>query len=233
MSSPVVLGWSGGKDSALALDALQRHDAYEVVALFTTFTRGYERVSMHGVRRELIQLQAERLGIPLVESWIEQGADNNAYEAATLESLAQFREQGIEQIAFGDLFLEEIKEYRDRLIERAGMQTLYPIWGRPTDLLAWKFISDGFKAVTCCVDSKQIPPTFCGRQLDFTFLQTLPDSADPCGENGEFHTFVYDCPLMSHPIDVELGESRQDGQFHFTDLLPVSEKQMVTTGENS
>ena len=218
MKTPVVLAWSGGKDSALALSQLLAGDRYDVVALLTTFTRDYERVSMHGVRRELIVQQADSLNIPLTESWIEKGADNASYEAALSTTLKKFQTQGVQTIAFGDLYLEEIRTYRDNLTSRLGMESLYPIWGAETLALARKFIADGFKATTCCVDTKQIPEEFCGRQINTDFLNSLPDSADPCGENGEFHTFVHDCPLMSAPIKIELGEERRDGQFLFRDL---------------
>lgn len=230
MSIPVILAWSGGKDGALALSQLQLDDRYEVVSLLTTFTRDYERVSMHGVRRELILQQAERLGIPLAESWIDKGADNASYEAALAETLHEFQSQGVQTIAFGDLYLEDIRAYRDNLTTRIGMKSLYPIWGEQTSSLARKFIAGGFKATTCCVDTEQIPEEFCGRRLDSEFLNSLPESADPCGENGEFHTFVHDCPLMSSPIEIELGEERRDGQFLFRDLL-LAKQTATTSGE--
>ncbi len=227
MSIPVILAWSGGKDSALALSQLQLDDRYEIVSLLTTFTRDYERVSMHGVRRELIVQQAERLKIPLAESWINKGADNASYEAALSATLDGFKTPGVRTIAFGDLYLEDIRAYRENVTTRIGMNSLYPIWGMETLSLARKFIADGFIATTCCVDTKQIPEEFCGRRLDFDFLNSLPESADPCGENGEFHTFVHDCPLMSSPIEIEVGEMRRDGQFTFRDLLLA--KQTATT----
>ncbi len=218
MSIPVVLSWSGGKDCALALDRLLSEDRYEVVSLLTTFTREYERVSMHGVRRELILEQARAIGLPLSESWIEKGACNADYEAAMSASLEQFKLTGVETIAFGDLYVEEIRAYRDQLVHRVGMQSLYPIWGEETTALAERFVAGGFNAITCCVDTKQIPESFCGRELDSAFFETLPESADRCGENGEFHSFVYNCPQMSSPIEVCVGETQRDGQFVFSDL---------------
>ncbi len=219
MSTPIILAWSGGKDSALALSQLQADDRYEIVSLLTTFTHDYERVSMHGVRRDLIVQQAELLGIPLAESWINKGAGNASYEAALSTTLSKFQTQGVQTIAFGDLYLEDIRAYRDNLTTRLGMSSLYPVWGEETLSLALRFIADGFKATTCCVDTKQIPEEFCGRRLDSEFLNSLPESADPCGENGEFHTFVFDCPLMSSPIEIEVGDVHRDGQFIFRDLL--------------
>lgn len=231
MSEPIVLAWSGGKDSALALSALQANGHMKVVALMTTFTREFERVSMHGIQRDLIRQQAERFGLPLVESWIDQGANNASYEAATKETLSELRSQGIQTVAFGDLFLEEIRAYRDRLVQSLEMKTLYPIWGQDTLLLAHQFVSDGFRAMTCCVDSAQIPDTFCGRDFDTIFLQALPKTADPCGENGEFHTFVYDCPMMNSPIEIELGVEHRDGQFVFRELQSPVPYELTSSGE--
>mgnify|MGYP002628147027 CR=1 FL=1 len=231
MSEPIVLAWSGGKDSALALAALQADDQFEVVSLMTTFTREFERVSMHGIQRDLIISQANRLGLPLVESWIDRGANNAGYEAAMKETLSELQLQGIQTVAFGDLFLEEIRTYRDQLVQSLDMKTLYPIWGLDTLLLAHHFVSDGFQAMTCCVDSAQIPDSFCGREFDTTFLQTLPKTADPCGENGEFHTFVYDSPMMTTPIKIKLGAVHRDGQFVFRELQSPVPNELTSSGE--
>lgn len=218
MRVPVVLSWSGGKDSALALAALQNDDRYEVVALLTTFTRDFERVSMHGVRRELILEQARQLRLPLAESWIDHRAGNSAYEAAFSKSLDEFQQQGVQTVAFGDLFLEDIKAYRERLVTRIGMQSLYPLWGRETTQLAGEFVNQGFRAVTCCVDTGLLTEEFCGRRVDEDFLDSLPPGVDPCGENGEFHTFVFDSPAMKSSVPIELHETYRDGQFVFTEI---------------
>lgn len=218
MKEPIVLAWSGGKDSALALQALLASDQFEVVSLMTTFTREFERVSMHGVRRELIEQQAERLNLPLAKSWINPGAGNSEYEEAVSSCLDQFRIEGVQTVAFGDLFLHDIREYRDRLVKQIGMASHYPIWGQETNQLAHRFISDGFRAITCCVDSKQIPVSFCGKEYNHAFLDALPETADLCGENGEFHTFVYDGPLMDSPVDIDLGQEHVDGPFVFKEL---------------
>lgn len=231
MKEPIVLAWSGGKDSALALQSLQSGGHYEVVSLMTTFTREFERVSMHGIQRELISRQAERLGLPLAESWINRGADNTAYEAAVSECLLNFKSEGIQKIAFGDLFLTEIRDYRDRLVKQIGMDSHYPIWGQETSQLANRFIADGFRAVTCCVDSQQIPSSLCGKEYDIEFLEALPESADPCGENGEFHTFVYDSPLMAEPIEIEVGAEHRDGQFVFRELNSTAHSVLKSLGE--
>lgn len=218
MTIPVVLAWSGGKDSALALAELDRDDRYEVVALLTTLTRQRNRVTMHGVRRELIRQQAESLGMRLIESWIDAGADNAAYERSLSEALQPQRDSGVSTVAFGDLFLEEIREFRDAMFARCGMTTLYPLWGAETLMLAHQFILQGYEAVTCCIDSDRVPVAFCGQPFNTTFLQTLPSSVDPCGENGEFHTLVYNSPQMSWPIALQLGEKHREGRFYFQDL---------------
>ena len=222
--TPVVLSWSGGKDSALALDALQRNENYEVVALLTTFTRDFNRVSMHGIRRELIIAQADRLQLPLIESWITRGAGNDEYEAAMIATLEQIKGRGISTIAFGDLFLEDIKSYRDKLVSRVGMTPIYPIWGFDTTQLACDFVNRGFRAMTCCVDTQQLPAEFCGRIIDHEFLGQLPETVDPCGENGEFHSFVFDSPGMSFPIEIETAEIHRDGQFIFQEIMLAADK---------
>lgn len=213
-----MLCWSGGKDSVLALQALQTNDDYEVVGLLTTLTREYDRIAMHGVRRELLLAQAHSVGIPLSEVWISTGAGNDEYEAAMAEALTRFREQGIATVAFGDLFLQDIREYRERLVGRLDIEPVFPVWGRDTRELAAAFVADGFRARTCCVDTSALPASFCGRDLTNDFFRDLPSSVDPCGENGEFHTFVYDGPMFAEPLDVVTGEERRDAPFVFRDL---------------
>lgn len=219
MTIPVILGWSGGKDSALALHALLNDVRYEVVSLLTTLTRDFERISMHGVRRELLHRQAEVIGLPLEEVWIQQEAGNDEYEAAMLQAIGEFRERGITSMAFGDLFLEDIRAYREALLERLRMQCIFPIWGRDTAALSSEFVSDGFRARACCIDTRKLPDSFCGRDLTGDFFQDLPDDVDPCGENGEFHTFVYDSPDFQTPVEITTGSQRRDVPFLFCDLL--------------
>ena len=225
---PVILSWSGGKDSALALQRLRENREFEVVALLTTFTREFNRVSMHGVRRELIQLQTDVLGIPLFEVWIDHGAGNDEYEVATIETLQPLREDGVTTIAFGDLFLEEIRDYRLKLMNRVGLQSLFPIWGENTRELAHRFIRDGYRARLCCVDTRKVDQELCGGDFDQSLLAEVSDSIDPCGENGEFHTFVYDGPIFHHDIPITSGAERRDGPYAFRDLLKVPIPQEVS-----
>ena len=218
MTTPVVVGWSGGKDSALALHALLADSRYEVVALLTTLTHDFNRIAMHGVRRELLLQQAEALGLPLEEVWIHHGAGNDEYESAMLKSLARFRDQGVTTIAFGDLFLEDIRAYREQMIDQIEMTSLFPIWGRDSTELADEFVQRGFQARVCCIDTRVLPDSFCGRDLTAEFFQDLPDEVDPCGENGEFHTFVFDAPDFRQPIEIVSGEERRDDPFLFRDI---------------
>lgn len=219
MCTPVAVSWSGGKDSALVLDSLLRNANYEVVALLTTLTSEYQRVAMHGIRRELLVRQSQSAGLPLVESWISSGAANDEYERVMAERLSEFRDQGITSIAFGDLFLGDIRAFRERLVAQCGMTPIFPIWGRDTRVLAQQFVKDGFQALTCCVDTAVLHESFCGRELTDVFLHDLPDTVDPCGENGEFHTFVFDSPFFCDRIDVRVGSSRRHGQFVFRDIV--------------
>lgn len=215
----VVLSWSGGKDSALALAELRRAGTHEVMGLLTTVTREYDRISMHGVRRALLEAQARATGLPLTVVEISAGAPNGEYEARMAEALERFRGEGVRTIAFGDLFLEEIRRYREERLESVGMRAIFPLWGRDTAALAREFVERGFRAVLACVDSQQLDGAFAGREFDARLLAELPPSVDPCGENGEFHTFVHAGPVLSRPVPVRAGEViRRDGRFDFCDL---------------
>jgi uncharacterized protein (TIGR00290 family) len=215
----VVLSWSGGKDSALALSELRRAGTYEVVGLLTTVTREYDRVSIHGVRRTLLEAQAQATGLPLTVVEISAGAPNGEYEARMGEALERFREEGVRTVAFGDLFLEEIRRYREERLAPVGMKAVFPLWGRDTGELAREFVERGFRAVLACVDSQQLDGAFAGRVFDARLLAELPLSVDPCGENGEFHTFVHAGPILSRPITIRPGEIVcRDQRFHFCDL---------------
>lgn len=219
MTEPVVLSWSGGKDSALALRELQRSPLHRVVGLLTTLTAEHDRVSMHGVRRTLLVKQVASIGLPLHVMEIRAGAGNDAYERAMLEALEGFRSRGIRTIAFGDLFLDDVRAYREELVARAGMQAIFPIWGRETAPLAVDFIDSGFRAILTCVDTQAVEPELAGRWYDRDLLKELPPSADPCGENGEFHTFVTAGPGLSGEVEVLAGERvLRDGRFMFCDL---------------
>jgi uncharacterized protein (TIGR00290 family) len=220
---PVVLSWSGGKDSSLALAELRADPRYEVVALQTSITRGYDRVSIHGVRRALVEAQAAAAGLPLIEVTLEQQSSNDAYEAAFKESLARVRAQypEVQRVAFGDLFLTDVREYRERLVAAVGFSTLFPLWGRDTRALAQEFVAAGFRAHLVCVDTTQLSADFAGREFDAALIADLPSSVDPCGERGEFHTFVSEGPIFTEVVGVTRGESvLRDNRFMFCDLLP-------------
>lgn len=221
MKSQVVLSWSGGKDSALALDALSGDPEVEVVGLLTSVTRSYDRISVHGVRRAMLEAQVERLGLPLFEIPLDPSCTNEAYEAAFHAALEGMRRElpKVRYIAFGDLFLEEVRVYRERLLARSGFDPLFPIWGLDTGSLARRFIADGFAARLVCVDTTQLDGAFAGRLFDEQLLADLPVTADPCGERGEFHTFVSDGPPFSAPISYSVGETvLRDDRFMFCDI---------------
>jgi|SRR5215472_16990902 len=223
---PILFCWSSGKDSGMALHALLQQEQLRVTALLTTVTEGYERISMHGVRRELLRLQAESTGLPLHEVRIPPQCVNRIYEARMEQALRLHYERGVRRVAFGDIFLEDLRAYREENLARIGMTALFPIWKRDTRELIREFHSNRFRAVTVCIDPKVLAPGFAGRELDESFFRDLPPNADPCGENGEFHTFVFDGPIFRWPIPVRTGEIvRRDG-FVFCDLLPGAQGAM-------
>ena len=215
---PIALSWSGGKDSTLALERLRRDPAVEVTALVTTVTRDFDRVSMHGVRRELVRSQAAALGLQLVEVEIAAGAGNDAYEAAFAGALADLAADGVGTMAFGDLFLAEIRRYREGQLEAAGWDARFPLWGEDTAALARRFVASGYRAILVTVDPRQLDPEWVGRDLDGAALADLPAGVDPCGENGEFHTFVWDGPIFARPVPVVRGERVERDGFWFCDL---------------
>jgi uncharacterized protein (TIGR00290 family) len=218
----VLLTWSGGKDSAMALHELRSGGASEVLALLTTVTEQYDRVSMHGVRTALLERQAESLSLPLERIYIGKDASNDEYEARMREKLVYYQARGASSVAFGDLFLEDVRQYREENLSRVGMRGLFPLWGRDTAELARSFIDLGFKAVITCVDTNALDGAFVGRDFDGQFLSELPPSVDPCGENGEFHSFVYGGPLFRSEIRYKRGEIvLRDSRFCYCDLIPV------------
>jgi len=217
---PILFCWSGGKDSVLALHSLLRQDTVRVVALLTTVTEGYDRISMHGVRRELLHLQAESLRLPLREIFIPPQCVNPVYEARMEAALRHYLDQGIRRVAFGDIFLEDLRVYREKNLARLEMQALFPLWKRDTRELIREFHAFGFRAVTACIDPRVLDPGFAGRELDESFFAALPHGVDPCGENGEFHTFVFDGPIFARPVEFTAGEVVQRDSFVFCDLLP-------------
>ena len=222
--TPVALSWSGGKDSSLALLRLRASAEFEVTALLTSVTREYERVSIHGVRRSLVERQAALLGLPLIEVALEPRSSDVAYQRAFLDALETLAAShpAVQHIAFGDLYLRDVRDYRDRLLAETAYRGLYPLWERPTRELAESFIADGFLATLVCVDTTQLDASFAGRRFDRSLLDELPPSVDPCGENGEFHTFVHDGPIFAEPIGVATGEIvHRDERFTYCDLTAV------------
>ena len=214
----IALSWSGGKDSALALCAL-REQGLEPCALLATVTEGPDRISMHGVRRALLHRQAAAVGVPLVEVAIPPACTNELYEermAGALES-PPLREAG--EIAFGDLFLEEIRVYREERLSLVAKRAVFPLWGRDTAALAREFVERGFEGVVACVDPSALDASFAGRAYDAAFLEDLPPGVDPCGENGEFHTFVHAGPVLRDPVPVEVGAIVERDGFVFCDLV--------------
>src|SRR5215470_13882513 len=218
---PILFCWSGGKDSAMALHAVRSQPEMQVAALLTTVTEGYDRVSMHGVRRELLEGQAKSIGLPLLEVRIPPQCINPIYEARMEEALLTYKVQGISQVAFGDIFLEDLRAYREKNLARVQMTALFPIWKRETRELADHFLASGFRAIVVCVDPRKLGSGFAGRELDASFLNDLPAGVDPCGENGEFHTFVFDGPIFRTSIPFSIGEKVLRDRFYFCDLLPA------------
>ncbi len=217
----IIVAWSGGKDSASALLEITRQAKYEVVALLAVVTNPYERVSMHGVRKELLASQAKSLGYPLIEVSIPPVASLESYDTVMRTVLSEYRKKGIASVAFGDIFLEDVKRYRQRQLARVGMEAIFPLWRRETSMRASTFIADGFRSVVTCVDSHKLDKSFVGRLFDRRFLEDLPSAVDPCGENGEFHSFVYDGPLFRKSVSFRKGKKYlRDNRFYYCDLLP-------------
>jgi uncharacterized protein (TIGR00290 family) len=220
MKEKILVAWSGGKDSSMALYEIQKTDDFEIAALLTTVTAGYDRISMHGVRRTLLRQQAEALGLPLYQVFISIKASNEEYESKMKEALALYQEKGVQTVAFGDIFLEDLRAYRERHLSLVGMKGLFPVWKRDTNELVRTFIALGFKAIVVCVDTKVLDESFAGRMIDEAFLRDLPASVDPCGENGEFHSFVFDGPIFTRPVSFTVGEVVVRDSFCFCDLVP-------------
>ncbi len=218
----VILSWSGGKDSSMAAYHLLASQRYEIAGLMTTVTGGYDRISMHGVRSELLERQADSMGIALHKIIIPKDCSNDIYEAKMRETLGRFKAEGIVKIAFGDLFLEDLRRYRDERLALAGMTGVYPLWLRDTEELVRTFIGLGFKAVLSCVDTKALDASFAGREIDHALLRDLPESADPCGECGEYHSFVYAGPVFRKAIACKTGERVMRTQrFNYCEIMPA------------
>jgi uncharacterized protein (TIGR00290 family) len=214
----ILLSWSSGKDSAWSLHVLRRDREYEIAGLLTTFNEVANRVAMHAVRRELVERQASAAGLPLWHVPLPWPCSNEQYELLMAEVCARAVAAGIEGIAFGDLFLEDVRAYREKQMKDTGLQTIFPLWGLPTRDLANAMIASGVRAKLTCVDTQKLDASFVGREFDQNLLSALPDGVDPCGEKGEFHSFVYAGPMLSVDIPVSVGESVTRGQFVFADL---------------
>jgi uncharacterized protein (TIGR00290 family) len=217
----ILLSWSSGKDSALSLHVLRERRECEIAGLLTTFNEAADRVAMHAVRRELVERQAVAAGLPLWNIPLPWPCSNEQYESLMTETCARAVAAGIEGIAFGDLFLEDVRAYRERQMKNTGLQPVFPLWGQPTRDLAHAMIASGTRAKLTCVDTQKLDASFVGREFDESLLADLPDGIDPCGENGEFHSFVYAGPMLSVDIPVSLGESVVRDQFVFADLSPA------------
>jgi len=219
MKPRLWLSWSSGKDSAWALHVLRQQDAYEIAGLLTTINATAERVAMHAVRETLLEKQAEAAGLPLIKVPIPYPCPNEAYEAAMTKAMDRAKAEKIAVMAFGDLFLEDVRNYRLEKLAPTGIDSVFPIWGLDTKKLAREMVAGGLRAHVTCVDPKQLDPSFAGRTFDDAFLDDLPDSADPCGENGEFHSFAYAGPMFSAPTKITPGEIVERDGFVFADLM--------------
>jgi uncharacterized protein (TIGR00290 family) len=214
-----LLCWSSGKDSAWTLHVLRQRGEVEVVGLLTTVNQAYERVAMHAVRLSLLQAQAEAVGLPLWQVPIPSPCSNQEYEAAMGKAIQRALDAGITAMAFGDLFLEDVRRYRETQLAGTGLTPIFPIWGLPTDALARDMVAAGLRARLTCVDPKQLPASFAGRDFDAALLADFPPEVDPCGERGEFHTFAYDGPMFRRPVPVRSGDIVTRDGFVFADLL--------------
>lgn len=222
MRTPILVSWSGGKDAAWALHTLRASAQWDVVGLLTTVTDEYERVAMHGIRRDVLHAQAAAVGLPLIEARQPRNADNTVYEAAFVTALdaARARWPKLRHIAFGDLFLADVRAYRDALCARLGWECIYPLWGADTSALARAMFNGGLGATLCCIDTQQLDAAFAGRTFDAELIDALPATVDRCGEHGEFHTCVHAGPMFTHPLALQRGETLlRDGRFAFCDLL--------------
>lgn len=220
LTSPIKtwLSWSSGKDSAWTFYQLMQCSEIELSGIFTTVNESRDRVAMHGTRNSLLHAQAKRLGVKLHTIYIPEPCTNEVYESAMQSFIAKAKAEQVGQMAFGDLYLEDIRDYRIQQMQGTGIEPIFPLWQKPTKQLAQQMIDAGIKAKIACVDTKQLPAEFIGHDFDEDFLKALPKSVDPCGENGEFHTFVYDAPMFDSPISIELGAKHQAGQFLYVDL---------------
>jgi len=217
----VIVSWSGGKDSAMALYEILKDQNYQIAALLTTVTEDYDRISMHGVRRTLLERQVASLGFPLEKVLISKNASNEEYESQMTRALTKYKHTGTTSVVFGDIFLEDLRKYREDKLAVLDMRAIFPIWKRDTKELSRSLSALGFKAITTCVDTTLLGGQFAGRVIDKQFLSELPPSVDACGENGEFHSFVYDGPIFKERVSYTLGEIvLRENRFCYCDLIP-------------
>lgn len=215
------MNWSGGKDSALAFYEASK-SGIEIVELLTTVTQDHDRISIHDVNRVLLERQAESLGLPLEKMPLKKDTSDKDYEGEYLTILRSYRNRGIVSVVFGDIFLEDVKEFRDNLLTKIGMHGIYPLWKQDSSMLANRFIDLGFKAVITVVDGNVLGKEFVGREYNKQFLADLPNGVDPCGENGEFHSFTYDGPVFSKPVLFTKGKvTFRQNRFEYCDLIPM------------
>ncbi len=220
MKEKVLLSWSGGKDCALTLYELRKSKNSDIISLLTTITKDYDRISMHGVRTILLEKQAESLGNPLEKILISKNTSNEEYENKMFIALKKFLQNGTFSVAFGDIFLEDLRKYRENKLSILGLKAIFPLWQKDTLELAKSFISLRFKAIITCVDSQYLDKSFVGREFDKQFLSELPPNVDPCGENGEFHSFVYDGPIFNEKVQFSRGDIvLRENRFYYCDLI--------------
>lgn len=233
---PAIFCWSGGKDSAYALHQVLQEQQYEVKYLLTNINDHFQRITMHGVREALLNQQAEAIGIPLLKMRVREGS-NAEYEQNMEKLLLQVKAEGVTHVIFGDIFLEDLREYREQNLQKVGLQAVFPLWKKDTRQLIDSFIAEGFKTIVCCIDDAALDETWVGRDIDADFVAALPPVVDPCGENGEYHTFCYQAPYFSRAITFTLGEKiykplpintnavcsspSQTRGFWFCDLIPA------------
>jgi uncharacterized protein (TIGR00290 family) len=215
----ILLSWSSGKDSAWCLHVLRQRGGYKVAGLLTTFNEAVDRVAMHGVRRELVEQQAAAAGLPLWRVPLPWPCSNEQYESLMTQTCAKAVAEGVEGIAFGDLFLADVRAYREKQMKGTGLEPIFPVWGLPTRDLAEEMIASGMRAKLTCVDTEKLDPSFVGREFDSALLSDLPEEVDPCGERGEFHSFVYAGPMLAATLTVSVGETLVRDQFVFADVI--------------
>ncbi|MCW3169878.1 diphthine--ammonia ligase [Chryseobacterium sp. 09-1422] len=235
MKPKSIFNWSSGKDSALALYKILKEDHFEITSLLTSINQEFQRISMHGVSVSLLEKQAESLGFPLIKMEIPREPSMEEYQKIMSKTMKEIKSQGITHSVFGDIFLEDLKEYREKQLEKIGIEAVFPLWKQNTGKLIHEFLNLGFKTIVTCVNETYLDKSFAGRIIDKNFLKGLPENVDPCGENGEFHTFTFDGPIFNKPIAFEIGETvmktylkpkssenDEDGEyvFWFSDLIP-------------